>query len=319
MQLFAASSPYHQGHLPVSATHRLYYALYGDPQGLPAVVLHGGPGGATSPLYARYFHPQRYHLVLFDQRGCGRSLPFASTEENDTWQLVGDLERLRAHLGIARWLIFGGSWGATLALAYAQSHPERVLALLLRGVFLGRPQELDWLYRPGGAQRFYPEEFERFEQFIPHSERGDLLRAYARRLHPAAGPFCVSAALAWARWELCLAQFQPDAAQIERAVQEPFSVPLARLETHYFMHKLFFERPDQLLHHAHRLRELPTTIIHGRYDLVCPVQSAYDLARAMPHAQLQVIPGAGHSLQEPGISEASLSALAHFAQRLTGR
>lgn len=316
MSLFPPIAPYAHGHLPVSPRHTLWYETSGLPTGIPAVVLHGGPGGGSQPYYRQFFDPRRYRVVLFDQRGCGQSRPFAEIDENDTWALVADLERLRVHLGIERWLVFGGSWGATLALAYAETHPERVLGLVLRGVFLGRPSELDWLYRPGGAERLFPERFAEFMAALSPEERADPVRAYHQRLHHDDPAVVRAAATAWARWETSISRLVPDAAAVDAYATSPASLAIARLEAHYFVNDLFFEHPDQLLRHADRLAGLPTIIVQGRYDLVCPPISAVALAAAVPQAVLEMVPDAGHTVSEPGIARALVAATNRLARLL---
>lgn len=316
MSLFPPIAPFNEGHLPVSPRHALYFEVSGNPQGLPVVVLHGGPGGGSQPYYRQFFDPRRYRIVLFDQRGCGLSVPFADVTDNTTPALVADIEHLRVHLGIEQWLVFGGSWGATLALAYAEQHPRRVLGLVLRGVFLGRPAELDWLYAPGGAQKLFPERFHEFETHIPEAERGDLLRAYHRRLFSDDPQVMRAAAVVWARWETSISRLVPDAAAVDAFCSSEAAVAISRLENHYFVNDLFFDHPNQLLRDAHRLAGIPLVIVQGRYDAVCPPISAWELAQAVPGAVLEMVPDAGHTLGEPGIARALVAATNRFARQL---
>jgi proline iminopeptidase len=316
MSLFPPIAPFNEGLLPVSARHALHFEESGHPSGVPAVVLHGGPGGGSQPYYRQFFDPRRYRVVLFDQRGCGLSTPFADVTDNDTPALVADIERLRQHLGIDRWVIFGGSWGATLALAYAERHPERVLGLVLRGVFLGRPSELDWLYRSGGAERLFPERFREFAHHVPEAERGDLLNAYHRRLFGTDPQLMRAAAQAWARWETSISRLVPDAAAVDAFCSSEAALAIARLENHFFVNDLFFDHPDQLLREAPRLAGLPMVIVQGRYDAVCPPISAWQLAQAVPGSVLEMVPDAGHTLGEPGIARALVAATNRFARQL---
>jgi proline iminopeptidase len=291
--------PYQTGMLRVSDLHEIYFEQSGNPEGKPVVFVHGGPGGGTEPKQRRFFDPKRYRIVLFDQRGCGKSRPHAELRENTTWDLVADMERLRAHLGIARWQVFGGSWGSTLALAYAEAHPDRVTELVLRGIFLLRKQEIDWFYQRG-ADAIFPDAWEEYLAPIPPEERGDLLSAYYRRLTGDDRAVRQAAARAWSVWEgrtSCLHQ-NPDL--IARTAGDEFSLAFARIECHYFHHKGFFEADTQLLDDVAKIRHIPTVIVQGRYDVVCPMESAWALHRAFPEADLRVVPDAGHSAYEPG-------------------
>ena len=304
--------PFDNGYLQVSPRHRLYYEQCGNPDGQPVVLLHGGPGAGCSPKMRRFHDPARYRIVLFDQRGAGRSTPHADLEENSTWDLVADIERLRELLGIERWQVFGGSWGSTLALAYAETHPERVSALVLRGIFMLRRWELEWFYQEG-ASRLFPEAWADYLAPIPVVERGDLISAYHRRLTHADPAIRLEAARAWAVWEASTSFLRQDPAFIDAHRGESFALAFARIESHYFVNGGFFEVEDQLLRDAHRLKDIPGVIVHGRYDVVCPVQSAVDLHRAWPQARLQIVPDAGHSAFEPGIARALLAATAELA------
>lgn len=285
--------------LPVGDGHRIYVEQCGNPHGIPVVVLHGGPGGGCSPSMRRYFDPAVYRVVLFDQRGCGRSRPHASVENNTTWHLVRDIEAIRESLGIDTWTVFGGSWGATLALIYAETHPKRVAHLVLRGVFLMTEAELDWFYA-GGAGRFWPEIWDRFASLIPEEERGDLIAAYHRRL------FCgdlmteTRFARAWANWENTLASIDNDGPLGESPAD--YARAFARLENHYFTHRGFLDVDGQILRDIDRIADIPGTIVQGRYDMICPPHSAHALHRRWPASRIIMVPRAGHALSEPGIS-----------------
>ena len=291
--------PYRTGTLKVSALHEIYFEESGNPGGKPVVFVHGGPGGGTEPRQRRFFDPAAYRIVLFDQRGSGKSVPFAELRENTTWDLVADMERLRAHLGVERWQVFGGSWGSTLALAYAERHPERVTELVLRGIFLLRKQEIDWFYQRG-ADAMFPDAWEAYLAPIPHAERGDLVRAYHRRLTSDDPAVRQEAARAWSVWEGRTSCLFPNPDLVAKSAADAFSLAFARIECHYFVHGGFFDRETQLLDDVGRIRHIPTVIVQGRYDVVCPMESAWALHRAFPEADLRVVPDAGHSAFEPG-------------------
>ena len=303
--------PYNAGMLKVSDAHTIYYEESGNPRGKPVVFVHGGPGGGTEPKQRRFFDPAAYRIVLFDQRGCGKSTPHASLEDNTTWHLVEDMERLRGHLGIERWQVFGGSWGSTLALAYAEKHPDRVTELVLRGIFLLRKQEIDWFYQRG-ADALFPDAWEAYLAPIPVEERGDMLMAYHRRLIGAAPKVQQEAARAWSIWEGATSCIAANPALVARMSADLFSLAFARIECHYFVNKGFFERDGQLLEDAARIRHIPTVIVHGRYDVVCPLESAWALHRAFPEADLRITPDAGHSAFEPGNLHELLEATDRF-------
>lgn len=305
--LYPPLDPYHQDTLPVSDRHTLYFEECGNPQGQAVIFLHGGPGGGLQPLYRQFFDPQHWRIVLFDQRGCGRSTPYGELRENTTWDLVADMERLREHLGIDRWVVFGGSWGSTLALAYAQTHADRCRGLILRGIFMLRPQEIHWFYQEG-ANAIFPDAWEGYLQPIPEAERGDLVRAYYRRLTSDDPDVRNEAAQAWSLWEASTSKLIPDPNLLYYFSQNAFAVAFARIECHYFMNNGFFETPDQLLRQVDRIRHLPAVIVQGRYDVVCPITSAWDLHRAWPEAEFQLIADAGHSATEPGILSALIEA-----------
>lgn len=309
--LYPPIEPYATGHLPVSSLHTLWYEESGNPKGVPVVFLHGGPGGGTSPNMRRFFDPAHYRIVLFDQRGCGRSTPRTELAENTTWHLVDDIERLRVHLGIERWFVFGGSWGSTLALAYAERHPERVRGLVLRGIFLLRRFELEWFYQ-SGASLVFPDLWEDFLAPIPEVERGDLISAYHRRLTCDDPAVRLEAARAWAKWEARTSFLRGNADYVASFDDDAHALEFARIESHYFVHGGFLKTEDQLLRDAHRLAGIPGVIVHGRYDLVCPLRSAWDLKRAWPAADLRIVPDAGHSAFEPGNTAALVEAMDAF-------
>lgn len=297
--LYPPIEPFDQRMLDVGGGHSIYVEQSGHPQGMPVLVLHGGPGGGSSPAMRRYFDPSVYRVVLFDQRGCGRSRPHASVEANTTWHLVDDIEAIRAALGIDRWIVFGGSWGATLALIYAQAHPGRAAHLVLRGVFLMTRRELDWFYG-GGAGAFWPDQWQRFAGVIPADERHDLIAAYHRRLFSGDPGEELRFARSWAVWESALASVDQDG-----PVAEPpgdYARAFSRLENHYFINEGFLDQDGQILRDRHLIRDVPATIVQGRYDMICPPVAAWTLAQAWPRAELRMVPVAGHALSEPGIS-----------------
>lgn len=303
--------PYESGTLAVSELHTIYWEQSGNPKGKPVVFVHGGPGGGTDPKQRRFFDPAVYRIVLFDQRGCGRSTPAASLVDNTTWHLVADMEALREHLGINRWQVFGGSWGSTLALAYAETHAERVTELVLRGIFMLRPQELQWFYQDG-ASAIFPDAWEKYLEPIPPSERGDLMGAYYRRLTSDDPKTRLAAAKAWSIWEASTSFLLQSEDYVAHAGEDEFATAFARIECHYFVNGGFFEHPDQLLRDVERIRAIPTVVVQGRYDVVCPMMSAWDLHRAWPEAELRIIPDAGHSAYEPGIVDALVRATDRF-------
>ena len=298
--LYPEIQPYRTGRLAVSGGHELYFEESGNPQGKPVIFLHGGPGGGSEPRMRRYFDPARYRVVLFDQRGCGKSTPFASLEENTTWHLVADIEALRRELGIERWQVFGGSWGSTLALAYAEAHPEHVSELVLRGIFLLTPEEIRWFYQEGTSWIF-PDFWQEFILHIPPAERSDLLRAYYARLTSSDPTVQRSAAKIWSTWEGRTSKLIPDPELIARMGGDDFSLAFARIEAHYFMHDAWLGDGRGLLENVGKIRHLPGVIVHGRYDVVCPAKNAWDLHQAWPESQLIIVPDAGHSASEPGI------------------
>ncbi|MGH6735081.1 MAG: prolyl aminopeptidase [Methyloceanibacter sp.] len=312
LSLYPEIVPYRTGRLKVSPLHELYFEECGSQTGKPVVMLHGGPGGGINPLMRRYHDPRRHRIVLFDQRGCGHSIPHASIEENTTWDLVADMERLRTHLGIERWQVFGGSWGSTLALAYAETYPERVSELILRGIFTLRRAELEWFYQEGCSWLF-PDAFEEYVKVIPEAERGDMIAAFYRRLTSDDPAIQVEAARAWSAWEGRTLSLLPDFDRVQRFSEDHYALAFARIECHYFINGGFFERDDQLIKNAARLKAIPGVIVHGRYDVVTPVKNAFDLKRAWPEADLRVVADAGHAMTEPGIVHELIAATRGFS------
>lgn len=313
MSMYPEIAPYAAHQLPVQPPHVLHVEESGSPHGLPVLFVHGGPGAGCEPYHRRFFDPQRYRIVLFDQRGAGRSTPHASLEHNTTQALVADMEAIRQYLGIERWLLFGGSWGSTLSLVYAQTHPERVLGLVLRGIFLCRPWEIRWFYQDG-ANHIFPDHWQEFVAPIPEAERGDLLRAHYRRLTGDDEAVRLASAQAWSLWEGRTATLQPKSSVVDFFGSTHTALSLARIEAHYFMHDSFLA-PDQILRDAPKLRDIPGVIVHGRYDVVCPLQSAWDLHQAWPQAEFRIVPDAGHSASEAGTTAALVGATDAFARR----
>jgi proline iminopeptidase len=311
--LYDEIEPFDTGLLRVSAVHELYYEQCGNPRGKPVVFLHGGPGAGLVPDYRRFFDPEVYRVILFDQRGSGRSVPHASLDDNTTWHLVQDIEQLREHFGVDQWLVFGGSWGSTLALAYAETHPERVGGLVLRGIFLGRQNEARWFYEDSqGASAIFPDNWEDFLRVIPKAERGDMIGAYYRRLTSTDEATRQEAARAWSIWESSALRLLPDQELIDEFSEPEKAVALARIECHYFTNNCFFETDNYLLEHVDRIRHIPAVIVHGRYDIICPLMSAWELHRAWPEATLNIIPDAGHATSEPGITDTLVRATDGF-------
>ncbi|HEX2530183.1 MAG TPA: prolyl aminopeptidase [Burkholderiaceae bacterium] len=310
--LFPSIEPYRTGRLPVDELHTLYWEECGNPHGVPVLFLHGGPGGGLTPKYRRFFDPVHYRIVLFDQRGAGKSTPLGEYRNNTTPLLVADIERLRDMLGIDRWLVFGGSWGSTLALAYGEAHAERCQGFVLRGIFLCTPPEIDWFLN--GIKWFFPEEHAQFTQPIPEAERADLLHAYEKRLFSADPGVYVPAARAWSRYEGSCVFLKPNPQVVEEFGSEAISLGLGRLEAHYFLHAGFLAN-DQLIRDIGRIRHLPAVIVQGRYDVVCPPRSAWRLHQAWPEAQFRLIGDAGHAAMEPGIAAALVEATEQFKRQ----
>lgn len=312
-QPYPPIEPYESGMLDVGDGHQIYYERCGTPGAKPAVFLHGGPGGGISPEHRRLFDPALYDLTLFDQRGCGRSQPHAGLEANTTWHLVADIERLRERAGVDKWLVFGGSWGSTLALAYAQKHPERVSELVLRGIYTVTRSELQWYYQFGVSEMF-PDKWEKFQAPIPEAERGDMIAAYRKRLTGDDPVARIEAARAWSVWEAETITLLPSPAIAEAHAEDHFALAFARLENHYFVHDAWLEE-GQLLRDAHRLHGIRGVIVHGRYDMPCPARYAWALHKAWPEAEFHLIEGAGHAYSEPGILDRLLRATDGFAGR----
>lgn len=310
--LYPAIEPYRVGRLRVSALHEIYFEESGNPHGKPVVFLHGGPGSGTDPTQRRFFDPSRYRIVLFDQRGAGRSTPHAELRENTTWDLVADIEALRDHLCIERWQVFGGSWGSTLGLIYAQAHLSRVTELVLRGIFLSTREEVAWFYE-GGASAIYPDAWEDFLRPIPQGERGDVISAYHRRLTAPDEAVRLEAALAWSGWEGRTSRLLPDALLLDHVTEPLTALALARIECHYMMNRGFLRREEQVVLDLPRLKDLPGVIVHGRYDVICPAHSAWRLHHGWPRAELRIVPDAGHSALEPGIIHELVCATDRFA------
>ncbi len=310
-ELYPAIEPYRTERLRVSDRHELYLEESGREDGTPVVFVHGGPGGGTTPEHRRFFDPEAYRIVLFDQRGCGQSTPYASLDENTTWDLVEDMERIRRHLGIERWVVFGGSWGSTLSLAYAETHPDRVRALVLRGIFMLRPHEVRWFYQEG-ASFLFPDAWEEYVEPIPIAERDDLVGAYHRRLTGTDRAERLRAAQAWARWEASTSKLLPDPALVAAFTEPGRAEAFARIECHYMVNGGFLDQPDRLLDGVDAIRAIPAVIVQGRYDIPCPMTTAWDLHRRWPEAEFQVVPDAGHASTEPGIVDRLVSATDRF-------
>jgi proline iminopeptidase len=313
---YPAIEPYNQFRLAVGDGHELYLEESGNPKGKPVVFLHGGPGGGSEPKQRRFFDPSVYRIILFDQRGCGRSKPFASLENNTTWHLVADIEAIRTHLKIDRWQVFGGSWGSTLALAYAQTHPSRVTELVLRGIFLLRQWEIDWFYQQG-TSRLFPDAWQAYLKPIPENERGDLVQAYFRRLTSDDVTIRREAARAWSQWEGRTSYLLQNESFVERMGADDFAAAFARIECHYFVNRGWLTEGRELLEKANldKMRHIPGVIVQGRYDVVCPAESAFDLSRAWPEAKLHIVGDAGHSAHEPGNVDALVHATDSFRTR----
>lgn len=309
--LFAPIEAYKKHSLQVSDLHKIYFEESGNPQGTPILFLHGGPGGGTEPDHRRLYDPNLFRIIMVDQRGCGLSTPFAELRENTTWDLINDLEQVRNLLGVERWLIHGGSWGSTLALVYAINHPSRVRGLILRGVFLCTRKELLWFYQEG-ASWIFPEAWEPYEAFIPENERNDMIGAYYRRLNAEDPKVVLEAALLWSRWEASTSKLIPSSIFIQKYENPQKALPFARIEAHYFQHGAFLPTDNYILENASALKEIPCQIVHGRYDVVCPIKNAWDLHKHLPLSELHITSDAGHSIFEPG----NLSAVIEACEKL---
>ncbi len=312
--LYPPIEPYKHGFLRVSEIHEIYYEECGNPAGKPAVFLHGGPGAGSDRRARQFFDPQHYRIIIFDQRGCGRSRPTASLIENTTWHLVADIERLRKHLGIERWLVFGGSWGSTLALAYAEANPERVTELVLRGIFLLRYGEIRWFYQHG-ASEIFPDAWEPYRDNIPVDERDDYLSAYHKRLTGTDQRTALAAARAWSVWEASASFLYSNPDNVKKWGEDEFALAVARIECHYFVNRGFLRSENQLIDDVPRIRHIPTTIVQGRYDVVCPMNSAWDLHKAWPEADFRLVADAGHSAFEVGNTHELVQATDRYRSR----
>jgi proline iminopeptidase len=308
---YPETAPRQTGRLRVSGLHEIHFECSGKPGGKPVIVLHGGPGGGTSPTLRRFHDPDVYNIVAFDQRGCGLSAPSGELRENTTWDLVADIEALRKHLGLGVCQVFGGSWGSTLALAYAQTHPESVCELILRGIFLGRREDIHWFYQDG-CSHMYPDAWSEFIEPIPPEERGDLVAAYYKRLAGDDDSERLKCARAWSQWEGKTISLLPNPARVANFGQETFAKIFARIECHYFVNRCFFAEDDHLLKNMHRIRHIPGAIVHGRYDVVTAPKGAWDLHRVWPEAALEFVADAGHTMTEPGITDALVRATDRF-------
>ncbi|MEQ8701045.1 MAG: prolyl aminopeptidase [Bauldia litoralis] len=314
VDLYPSIDTFESGYLDLDGGHRMYWEQCGNPAGLPVVFVHGGPGAGSAPTHRRYFDPARYRIVLFDQRGAGRSTPLGGIEANTTPHLIADMELLRQRLGIDRWFLFGGSWGSTLALAYGEAHPERSLGFILRGIFLCDPEEIAWFLH--GMRRIFPEAHRTFMEFLPEAERGDVLESYYARLVDPDPAVHLPAARAWSAYEGACSTLLPSAEMVSAFQQDRMALGLARIEAHYFRHGMFADS-RRLLADVQRVRHLPCTIVQGRYDIVCPIMTADALARAWPEADYVVVPDAGHSAMEPGIRKALLAATDRYKTLVT--
>ncbi len=311
LDFYPEIEPFQTGRLKVSDLHEIYYEQAGNPNGYPIVFLHGGPGGGINADHRRFFDPQFYRIILFDQRGCGQSLPFAELNENTTWDLVADIEKLRSYLGIQSWHVFGGSWGSTLALTYGICHPEAVTALILRGIFLCRPSEIKWFYQEG-ANQIFPDAWEPYCNHIPPDERNDFIKAYYQRLTSPIEVVRLAAAKAWSQWEMATSYLISKQGAIEEMEDPARALPFARIECHYFINNSFFPTNNYILENIDKIRKIPGIIVQGRYDVVCPIRSAWDLHRAWPEADLHITPDAGHAASENGTRSALIAATNSF-------
>ncbi|MBO6633335.1 prolyl aminopeptidase [Parvibaculum sp.] len=311
--LYPEIEPYNTGTLKVSDLHTIYFEECGNPKGKPVVIVHGGPGGGSNPTMRRTHNPEAYRIILFDQRGCGKSTPHAELRENTTWDLVADMERIRGHLGIDKWQLCGGSWGSTLSLAYAETHPDRVSEIILRGIFTLRKRELDWFYQQG-TDALFPDAWEDYIAPIPAAERGNLMEAYYKRLTGENEAEKIACAKAWSIWEGTTLSLYSDPERVKRFADGHFALAFARIECHFFMNKGFFEPQDQLILNAGKLKGIPGVIAQGRYDVVTPMFTAWELSKAWPDAELNIVPDAGHTATEPGIVDVMVRASDRFAK-----
>jgi proline iminopeptidase len=314
--LFPEIKPYQRHELPVDAIHTLYIDESGDPHGIPILFVHGGPGAGCGKYDRRFFDPQKYRIILFDQRGSGRSSPHAELANNTTQDLIDDIEKIRNHLGVEKWALFGGSWGSTLSLLYAQQYPQHVLGLILRGIFLCRQKDLDWFYQEG-ASRLFPDYWQDYLHPIPEAERGQMMQAYYQRLTGDNELAKMGAAKAWSLWEGRCATFRPHQSVIDAFSKPHLALSLARIEAHYFVNNAFIDE-NAILENAHKLEGIPGTIVHGRYDAVCPLDNAYELQNRWPGSELHIIRDAGHSSHEPSITDALVKATNELAERISG-
>lgn len=310
--LYPEIEPYLTGRLKVSPLHELYYEECGNPKGKPVVFVHGGPGGGCGPNDRRFFNPKLYRIILFDQRGSGKSTPSACLEENTTWHLVEDMETLREHLKIDQWQVFGGSWGSTLALTYAIQHPKKVTELILRGIFLIRKKEIDWFYQEG-ANSIYPDSWEPYRDHIPENERHDFLTAYYKRLTHSDSKVQIAAGRPWTTWEYQTASLYTPPGTVDSTLTDEFVVRFARIECHYFVNKGFFPEDGWILKNIEKIRHIPTVIAQGRYDVVCPAMSAWDLHKVWPESKLMIVPDSGHASRDPGTAQVLVAATDRFA------
>ncbi len=301
------------GLLKVSDIHQIYWEECGNPLGKPVIFVHGGPGGGCSAAGRGFFNPQKYRIIQFDQRGCGKSIPYACLDENTTWDLIADMEKIREMLGIEKWQVFGGSWGSTLSLAYSQKHPERVTELVLRGIFMLRQKELQWFYQDG-ASHIFPEAWKTYYEFIPEDERHDLISAYNKRLLSNDEELRLEAARRWSVWEGSTSTLIPVSERIEHSADAKFALAFARIENHYFVNKGFFKTENQLLENVDKIRHIPTVIVQGRYDMVCPIQTAWELHQVFPESKLIICPKSGHASSEPEIVSELVNATDTFAE-----
>ena len=312
MELFPNIEPFNTFHLPVSDLHTIYVEESGNKNGKPVIFLHGGPGGGVDPKYRRYFNPDKWRIIMFDQRGCGKSTPFAELKENTTWDLVDDIEKIRNYLSIDRWVIYGGSWGSTLSLAYSQTYPDSCKALILRGIFLVRKKEIHWFYQEG-ASKIFPDNWQSFVAPIPIEKRNNLLEAYYNLLIGEDSSKKIEAAKAWSTWEGSTVRLIQDKDFIGDFSDEKFAEAFARIECHYFMNNAWFDSDNHLIENVDKIRHIPAVIVHGRYDVICPVENAWELHQAWPESELHIIPDAGHSIFEEGIKDKILEYTEKFS------